>query len=373
MSRHPLARLVLTLFLTFALASCSRAPSTSPQLRQAWQPAALERGLGGLDQLLGQSAFTSFELAGGALGGGAAGHAAWLSGRDLRAIAGARSAEDARQAARTITSDFMAMAGARAAEPDWQVIATGLYGRTLVYDSAQGRYVVDPARPGAPENGIRYVLYAVDAVSHAPIPELEIGHADITDDGRDLPNGIALHLRAVAGNLTFLDYAFAIFPSQTSERIQIRGALTDGHEQAEFHIDVSGTSADGFGTLDVDFGLALRQQAFSIAAALRGVSSASDDVGAIEQSVTIGHDVIHVAATSQQGVFNAAIEVNGRLLAHASGDPAHPVIVGADGQPLTVEELAGLGRLLAVVDGVSRLMGDLMQPIAAVLALSHPA
>ena len=43
-----------------------------------------------------------------------------------------------------------------------QVIRPAVLGHTYVYDPAAHRYVPDPARTGAPANGVRFILYAAD-------------------------------------------------------------------------------------------------------------------------------------------------------------------------------------------------------------------
>jgi len=48
------------------------------------------------------------------------------------------------------------------------------------------------------------------------------------------------------------------------------------------------------------------------------------------------------------------------------------VIRGADGQPLSPEAAAALARILGLADGVARLAGELLQPIHALIELSHP-
>ena len=71
-------------------------------------------------------------------------------------------------------------------------------GSTYIYDPALRRYVVAPGRSGAPANGVRFILYAVNPVTHEPISAVEIGYADLLDEGVARPTGIDLRLIVVS-------------------------------------------------------------------------------------------------------------------------------------------------------------------------------
>ncbi|MEZ4457574.1 MAG: hypothetical protein R2882_13660 [Gemmatimonadales bacterium] len=52
------------------------------------------------------------------------------------------------------------------------VIGGDVLGQTYVYNQASGIYVVDPARTGAPANGVRFILYQPDANDHPTSTEV---------------------------------------------------------------------------------------------------------------------------------------------------------------------------------------------------------
>jgi hypothetical protein len=67
-----------------------------------------------------------------------------------------------------------------AAEP---VFPPELLGMTFEWSFGEGHYV-PTERAGAPTNGIRFILYAIDPLSRVPIdPLVETGHLDLTDEG----------------------------------------------------------------------------------------------------------------------------------------------------------------------------------------------
>jgi hypothetical protein len=69
-------------------------------------------------------------------------------------------------------------------------------GKTFVYDGAQHRWVIDPARTGAPANGVRFITYEPRGAE--PDATRPIGHADLIDLG-DASAGLALRLVVVEG------------------------------------------------------------------------------------------------------------------------------------------------------------------------------
>lgn len=51
-------------------------------------------------------------------------------------------------------------------------------GKTFVYDPDLGRYVIDQDREGAPDTGVRFILYQ-SGVGGKPDPTAEVGYADL--------------------------------------------------------------------------------------------------------------------------------------------------------------------------------------------------
>lgn len=101
-------------------------------------------------------------------------------------------------------------------------------GTTLVLDPETLRYVPDPERSGAPENGVRFILYPVNPVTQQPVLDAEIGYADLIDEGEELPDGIALRLEVVSGDVAYLDYRVSAGGTETSGSLTAAGFITDG-------------------------------------------------------------------------------------------------------------------------------------------------
>lgn len=73
-------------------------------------------------------------------------------------------------------------------------------GTTYEFDTDQYVYVAS-ARTGAPAEGVRFILYELDATSQPAIPLVEIGYADFVCTATS-PNHFALSLDLVVGGVT---------------------------------------------------------------------------------------------------------------------------------------------------------------------------
>ena len=127
-----------------------------------------------------------------------------------------------------------------------------LLGATLVYNPSTGQYEVDPAASGAPEDGMRIVLYAVDPVLHDPVEPLNaIGHLDLTDEGTVAADRVGIV--AVIGEVTYIDYLGSATVLRSGLTFAATGYLSDGMTAVDFDLTHSWSQADGFVlTYDVD-------------------------------------------------------------------------------------------------------------------------
>ena len=82
-----------------------------------------------------------------------------------------------------------------------------------------------------------------------------------------------------------------------------------------------------------------------------------------------GQDLIVVSYKVQNHTLDAAFSLNGKLLATATGDPKSPVIRGEGGRELTQEEMAALGAIAGLAEGVFKLFYELLEPAGALLGM----
>jgi hypothetical protein len=246
----------------------------------------------------------------------------------------------------------------------------GSLGTTYIYDPAVRRYVAAPGRTGAPPNGVRFILYALNPVTQEPIVAVEVGHADLIDDGIASAPGLALRLIVVSGETTYLDYRVALEGSASAGSLAVTGFLTDGETRVDFDIEASGTAGPTAATMNVAFEFGVPARDFSVAGTVEGAHSADGGLGRIDLSVRSGQSTIDVAMTGDDHTVNATFLVDGRIFATVTGDHRDPVVRGAGGRELSAEEVAALRGILQLVGGVFELFGNLLEPVGAILLLS---
>ncbi len=242
-------------------------------------------------------------------------------------------------------------------------------GVTYIFDQSVGRYVPS-RRGGAPGNGVRFVLYAVNPVTHELVVGSEIGHADLMDEGRARASGIALRLLVVSNGITYLDYAVTVDGTARTATLGIVGAMTDGTTRATFRIDARAASTLAGLTTKVDFDFAVPSRRFGITAAFENTLAREAFSENSRLTVSSEGGRIEYIVRGDFQTIDATILVNGHRFATATGPRAHPEIRGAGGQPLSAEETHALRRILHLADAVGLLFLRLLQPLAAIFHLS---
>ncbi|MFQ5599368.1 MAG: hypothetical protein ACE5G2_02300 [Candidatus Krumholzibacteriia bacterium] len=262
---------------------------------------------------------------------------------------------------------FWQGSGAHIAAP---VLPEEVLGTTYVYDPDLGKYVPDPEREGAPSNGVRFVLYAVNPLTHEPVVDAEVGYADLTDEGIEDPTGIALRLEAVSGSTTFLDYSVALDGSEDHASTSIGGFIRGRSELMEFQVEVSEASSPSGQTMDLVFEFAVDEQ-FAV-----GLESHVThlEAGHWEQSdlrVESGPDTIQLTVLEDSKAIDATVHVNGDVFATITGPRHDPDVRGAEGRLLTPEEARVLGDIIRIPAEVHSTLEDLQGPVALLFALAE--
>ena len=343
-----------------ALAALAAAcDSTGPDVDAVLDTDAALADYDAVEAVLTSPDWQAFRALGGRtpFGGSAAGVEA-VSG--LHAL-GARDA--GRAFARELARDLSAVAAASGAPAAAPIISDTHRGATFVYDPDADRYVVDPEREGAPETGVRFVLYEVDEAG-VPIPEEEIGHADLVDEGDTSAEDVALHLTVTAHERSVLDYRATLEIGVLQAQITVAGFLrSEDGVQLDFDIAARGEQSIAGGALDITFALAVESRGFSVSGTVSGVENGGEGEGDVELTVTHRHHTLDVDVTGTDGQLDGAIHLDGELFATVSGDAKSPTIVSGDGDPLTLAESLVLHRILDGVEDVFDLLEDLVDPV----------
>jgi hypothetical protein len=192
-------------------------------------PQATTAQMAALDTLFNVSALNSFST----LSGNIAPSAPRLAA--LRALARASNPLAGSSALRPYAKGLESAQMLRQLVPTLTSASTaGLFppavvGKTFEWNLTTAAY--EPtARTGAPSNGVRFILYAVDPLSHLPVdPLVEVGYVDLNDEGTANLAKVHVTVAGVGGTPVYVDYTVSLgATSGTSARLATAGYITNG-------------------------------------------------------------------------------------------------------------------------------------------------
>jgi hypothetical protein len=244
-----------------------------------------------------------------------------------------------------------------------------LLGATLVYNPATGQYEVDPAATGAPANGIRLVLYAVDPVFHSPVEPLSaVGHLDLTDESTAAADQVGI--LAVLGDVTYIDYHGSATVLTDGVTFAALGYFSDGTTVVNFDLSQSWSSVDGF-VLAYDVNAHAVDTPTAVTSILAEVHlDPSMETASYALAVEHQGESVSLAVTGSATSLNGTVSHNGVTVAEVSGDPDNPVFTDGNGHPLTNEQIQALGLLFGSITAIISGFDVLLIPAYLVLQVT---
>jgi hypothetical protein len=216
-------------------------------------------------------------------------------------------------------------------------------------------------RTGAPSNGVRFIVYAVNPVSGQPVTPLqEVGYADVSVT--ETPTAATVRIVLVSGNVTYLDYTVGVTANQdqSAATLTLAGYISNGQDRVNFDLDTHfnfNTSVISFdytlsvptrGNFRIDFEETWTETTVTSSLELRGA-----------------HGTVTIEGSQTEAGGSYAVEVNGEPFATITvPDVGEAVITGADGEPLTEEELNTLQQIFLAFYGGFDFIEDLFDPLA---------
>lgn len=227
-------------------------------------------------------------------------------------------------------------------------------GVTFTYDAETG---YGPSNlPGAPENGVRFLVYAIDPISGVPIePLIEVGHADVVTT--ETASAVTVRIELVSAGVTFLDYMVGATGGTNALTLTVSGFVSNGDDRVNFDLDTHLTSA----SVGVDYSLTVPTRGgFRIDFEAEGTEGSLTT--ALEARGPHGAVTVSGTQTSASGTFD--VDVNGELFATITMPGSEPpVIAGADGEALSQAELDAPQAIAAMFVGGADFFEDLLDPI----------
>jgi len=270
----------------------------------------------------------------------------------------------------TFGTRLAALGGDLWSQPARAPVISALHrGTTFVYDADLGRYVADPERAGAPDTGVRFILYKQGDDGRPDAGE-ELGYVDFIDEGDESGESIALLLRVVAEGTTILEYRTTVGLLTTGGQITVGGYLQGVQDRLDFNIQVTGTSDGQAATVDISFEMGIEARDFLITGTVHGGEGTAGSVGEVTLTVRHGPDSFSVTAVGSDQSIEGEVRLNGKLFATVEGNPAAPTFKGAKGAELTLAEKLVLREILDSVEDVFDFFEDLLDPVDELVVIA---
>ncbi|MBV6520148.1 MAG: hypothetical protein MNPFHGCM_00253 [Gemmatimonadaceae bacterium] len=352
---------ILPVVLLALVAACE--PATGPGARNQLDARAALEDYQAMEQVFSTTGWTSFQALSGrtSLSVGAAAAA-------MRELPQFASAESGRP---FVARFFRDLATSRTADPVLArtVISNRHLGKTFVYDASSDEWVIDPQRPGAPANGVRFVLYEVGSDGR-PIPSKEVGYADLLDEGANTGSAVVLRLIVVERGITLVDYRARVDFQVGKGQIDVDGYVQNREgTRLTFTVNATGKDVSGETRIDADFLLKLSPRNFEATGAVRGVAEGNGSGGQVDLTVKHGSNSLRVDVADNAGMLDGVVYLNSATFATVTGPAGNPTLRGPTGEPLSPDQLRLLHALMHMVDDVFDLIENLVEPVEKLLLL----
>jgi hypothetical protein len=238
-------------------------------------------------------------------------------------------------------------------------IPPAFVGKTFVWNGTA--YEVS-ALTGAPSGGVRFILYAIDPVTLLPAaPLTQTGYVDLVDMSSGTTS--AARVIVVSGTTTYLDYRVNLTATITSARVTVLGYITDGVTEATFNLRSVLTGA-GL-TLSHSIDVPERDLSIDLSMTATGTTPEASTI-AVTLDMRGQNGWARMTGNFSASGATLNVAINGTPFATITAAAgAEPVISGADGQPLTPEELEALQQLFEFSGGAFLAFDQLLAPVGS--------
>jgi hypothetical protein len=234
-------------------------------------------------------------------------------------------------------------------------------GKTYTYDIGTDSYV-ESTLTGAPSNGVRFILYAVDPVNFTPVdPLVETGYVDLID--RTSGSTSAAQVIVVSGGNTYLDYTVSSFSTTSGGTVRVIGYVSDGVNQSDINLRSTITFSGG---LTLVYSLDLPQRDVSIDLTM-SASDLSEPTGTITINLTMRgpNGTVGLNGETTETGTTINVLVSGELFATITSSGTTTTITGAEGRQLSEDEVVALNHVFNISAGAFLAFDQMLAPIGA--------
>jgi hypothetical protein len=348
------------LAVAVALLGAACSDGTGPGPAKPVDPLATAANIQGLNTSFGSPAFQSFALAANYS------PAATSALGPLRTLLRTAQPAFSGRALTAAESRGAAAAFSAALVPNAAVLPPAILGTTFEWNTSTAQYAAT-ARTGAPVNGVRFILYALD-VNGAPIVAQEIGYADLLDESTSSTQKIHILVVGLNPAVTYLDYTISATATAASATLAAFGYITDGVERLDFNATSTGTASSAAFDIrfDVNAAGAHVRLRFTLTAPAANVLKAT-----VNLRLQFGDELLTVTGSetvnfnTQEDTGTLTVMVNGGIYATVSIVDGNPTYTGGGGQALTADDLTALNAIFAALGTVANQFDALIAPAAS--------
>lgn len=363
---HYAIRTVAPVALVALAAGCGGGDPTAPDA--PFDPAGTSSDISAVSESFDSPALTAYSSVSGEIsavvGGSLA--AAVRSAPTASLFSGGKSG--ALRFARTLSQGYTSNGGLR---PSFSAVAAAsipaeYLGVTFVWDVETDQYVASE-EGGAPANGVRFDLYAINPVTQLPIePLVPIGYADITSS--ETSTSSTVRVIVVSSDVTYLDYAVTATGTMSSAVVGISGYATNGTDRVDFDLDTRLTSSEVAGIgLQLDYEMVVPSRGgflLDLEAVIAGLDTETPST-TLDLLARGDHGTVSIEGSQTDANGSFDVRVNGDLFATITMDgTGTSEITGAGGQPLTADEQDALESVFGLFANGFDWFEDLTDPIA---------
>jgi hypothetical protein len=346
--------------VSLTLAGCSGTSSDAP-----YNPSGTSADLEAMNSTFASPTFASFStfslMFDAALGGSPIVSNSAMA-IDIRGNGGHSVRVAAARAARRLGAMLIKKGKPGGLSAAMMAIPTAVAGKTFVYDVSTSTYVASDLS-GAPANGVRFLLYAVDPVTYLPADPLnQTGYVDITD----LSTGTtqAARIQVVSGSTTYIDYTVSASSGATSGRVSVLGYVTDGiGHTANINLRSTITVSAGL-TLTYALTMPDRDVAINLTVSVSDVTLPDSPINV---NLTMRGPNGTVTMTGQfaetSGTIN--VRINGDAFATITTDGTTTTIARTDGTPMSDEDYVALNGVFQIQSSAFTSFDQMLAPVGA--------
>jgi hypothetical protein len=241
-------------------------------------------------------------------------------------------------------------------------IPSAVLGTTFVWDLESQTYVASD-EVGAPSNGVRFVLYAVNPVTEKPADPLnDVGYVDVTDVGAGATKGT--RIQVVSEGVTYLDYTITGTGTQTSGTLAVSGFAFNGTTRANYELHSTVAQSPSGMVLTLDLNLSVPSRNFELTYTATFANLSPEDLAVtLDFTVSGRNGDVRISGTYDADGGSFSVRVNGEVFATITIGEGEPIITGADGAELTAAQMAALRTILLFYDGSLSVFDALLEPV----------